>query len=928
MQSLMLDIRTVPEQIFDLLDGTPSGIALSDGDQQLTYYELNRRADQFAGYLGELGVAPGGTVALCIERSFDWIVAALGIMRVGAAYVPLDFSWPDARLNFAIEDSGATVLVARQALLHRLSFKEQGSVQGVDPARDAHAIAATPLLPRRILAPETLAYVIYTSGSTGTPKGVEITHANLNHLASWYRKVFGVTREDRASHLLGLGFDAAVMEIWPHLSAGATLCLASETVRSSPDLIQEWILRERVTIALMPTLLGERLITMEWPPTTTLRLLIIGGDVLERGPAFPLPFAVVNNYGPTECTVAATYSVLEPGTLEAPPIGRAITGTSVYLLDEQHEPVADGETGEIYIGGDGVGRGYRNLPDLTQERFLSDPFAAIPAARMYRTGDRGVRRPNGEIEFRGRLDRQIKMRGFRIELDEIASILHCHTALDFATVVTRPSEMGETQLVAYVMPKGNEVVPTADDLQQYLLKRLPDYMVPSAFFLLDALPLSANGKIDLSRLAQYTNGRMLEKNAVKKPASSVEQKVLAMVRGILKNDEVGTADNFFLAGGHSLLATQLLVRLRSEFGIDLALRQLLESATVEELANQVEKLLRQPWLAQVWAEVLGRTEVRIDDNFFALGGEPELLAAVQWRIAVEFGRQIPIHQLVANPTVREQTELMSGASEAQPMLPPGVITLQPKGAGDSIFWMHYCNFGLSNAVGENQPFLVVRVMAEDFPSLGEEPSLQAIAACHVHKILSTQPRGRYTIGGICLGAVLALEVAQQLRSAGSEVSLILLDPPTPCHVNGSKGPRWNQPLYTLKRAARLGVRTSSRAARLGVKTSLAKVRTRVARVNALLKAEIPKTEVDIAQRMLTTAAAAYQPMRYDGTVLLVVPSERPPHLDFLPVWQKIMLNNLHVANFDGYQDDMLEGEGAQWVADAIHAHLASAIGRE
>lgn len=234
--------------------------------------------------------------------------------------------------------------------------------------------------------------MIYTSGSTGTPKGVEITHANLNHLVSWHRKIFAVTREDRASHLLSLGFDAAVMEIWPHLSAGATLCLASEAVRSSPDLIQEWILRERVTIALMPTMLGERLITMEWPTTTPLRLLIIGGDVLERGTALPLPFAVVNNYGPTECAVAATYSVLVPGTPGAPPIGRAVTGTSVYLLDEQAEPVADGETGEIYIGGEGVGRGYRNLPDLTRERFLPDPFAAVPGARMYRTGDRGARR--------------------------------------------------------------------------------------------------------------------------------------------------------------------------------------------------------------------------------------------------------------------------------------------------------------------------------------------------------------------------------------------------------------------------------------------------------------------------------------------------------------------------------------------------------
>jgi non-ribosomal peptide synthetase component F len=308
MQSVILDVRSVPEQISDLLDLAPHAIALSDGDRQLSYYDLDLRADQFAGYLVELGIGPGGTVAICMERSFDWIVAALGIMRAGAAYVPLDSSWPDARLSFAVRDSGATVLVARQALLDRLQ-----PVQGVDPARDAAVIASTPPLEHRALSPESLAYIIYTSGSTGTPKGVEITHANLNHLVRWHRETFRVSRQDRASHLLGLGFDAAVMEIWPHLSAGATLCLADEAVRSSPDLLQDWLIHEQVTIALMPTVLGERLTAMDWPATTTLRLLIIGGDALQHSPSLPLPFAVVNNYGPTECTVAATYSVLVPG---------------------------------------------------------------------------------------------------------------------------------------------------------------------------------------------------------------------------------------------------------------------------------------------------------------------------------------------------------------------------------------------------------------------------------------------------------------------------------------------------------------------------------------------------------------------------------------------------------------------------------------
>ena len=287
--------------------------------------------------------------------------------------------------------------------------------------------------------------MIYTSGSTGVPKGVEITHANLSHLVRWHRDTFSVTRQDRASHLAGLGFDAAVWEIWPHLAAGATVCLADDAVRSSPELMQQWMIRERVTIGFVPTVHAAPMMAMEWPATTALRVLLTGGDVLHHAPPAQLPFDVVNNYGPTECTVVATSSVLKPGSHGAPPIGRPIAGTSVYLLDEYGEQVPDGSTGEIYIGGSGVGRGYRNLPESTERSFLPDPFAGASGARMYRTGDRGVRRPDGEIEFRGRLDRQTKIRGQRVELDEIGSILTHHPSIDFATAITNISEGGENR---------------------------------------------------------------------------------------------------------------------------------------------------------------------------------------------------------------------------------------------------------------------------------------------------------------------------------------------------------------------------------------------------------------------------------------------------------------------------------------------------
>jgi amino acid adenylation domain-containing protein len=587
MQTLKLQDCPVPVQTRELWDNHPHSVALRAGDRELRYEDLNRGADRFACYLVQLGVAPGDTVAICMERSFDWIIAALGVMRAGAAYVPLDSAWPDARLRFAVNDSGAAVLVARATLLDRLQIK----ARGVDPCRDAEAIAGAPAMPPRLVAPESLAYVIYTSGSTGVPKGVEITHANLAHLIQWHRNAFNVTRQDRVSHLLGLGFDAAVLEIWPHLCAGATLCLADDAARSSPELIQQWMVRERVTIGIVPAVLGARLIAMAWPATTALRLLITGGDVLHHGPAAHLPFEVVNNYGPTECTVVSTWAVLPPGAEGVPSIGRPIEGAHIYLRNEDGEPVPEGEVGEIYIGGRGVGRGYRNLPEATERRFLPDPLAATPGARMYRTGDRGRRRPDGNLAFCGRLDRQTKIRGHRVELDELDSVLNQHPKVAFATAISNVSEAGENQVVGYILPKADEGVPTAHELQKYLLRSLPDYMIPASFVRLQEIPLSPNGKIDLTILPQATDANLLEAMAGEAPATPIEETLLAMVRELLEREAISVDDNFFLIGGHSLLGTQLLVRVRQLYDVDLTLRELFASPTVRRMAAIVEAKL-------------------------------------------------------------------------------------------------------------------------------------------------------------------------------------------------------------------------------------------------------------------------------------------------------------------------------------------------
>ena len=650
-------IHPVTEHISRLGHNWPHSVALSYGDRQLTYEELNSKADKFAGYLLQHGTVAGDTVAICMERSFDWIVAALAIMRAGAAYVPLDPAWPDSRLRFAVNDSGATTLVARAALLDRLEVQ----ARGLDPDRDAPAIAGAPAAACASVAAESLAYVIYTSGTTGLPKGVEITHANLSHLMRWHREAFKVTPQDRASHLAGLGFDAAVWELWPHLAAGATLCLANDEVRSSPELLRQWIVRERVTIAFVPTIHAPALTAMEWPAATALRVLLTGGDALRRSPEVRLPFEVVNNYGPTECTVVATSSVLRPGSEGVPPIGRPITGSRVYLLDERGNQVPDGTAGEIYIGGDGVGRGYRNLPESTERSFLPDPFRAIAGARMYRTGDRGVRRPDGEIEFRGRLDRQTKIRGQRVELDEIVAVLTEHPGIDFATAITNLSELGENQIVAYVLAKDNATVVTADELQSHLLGRLPDYMIPAIFVRLHALPVSANGKLDLAALPLPADANRLERKAAKTRATPMEQELLAMARQLLKNDSLRAEDNFFLAGGHSLLGMQLLLRLRRAFGVELSVRQLFEAPTVERLALLGETVLREQRLLAIWRDLLGPNHIGLDENFFDLGGRREQVSVLQQRIAAELDQDVSIDELLKNPTVRQQAELTRGS---------------------------------------------------------------------------------------------------------------------------------------------------------------------------------------------------------------------------------------------------------------------------
>jgi amino acid adenylation domain-containing protein len=911
MHRSMSDVLSVPEQISATAQLIPDSVALRYGDQQLKYGELDQRVDQYAAFLGQHGVGPGSTAAICMERSFDWIVAALGIMRVGAAYVPLDAAWPDSRLSFALGDSAASVLVANSALLDRLGTK----LCGVDPQRDAELIAAAPEFVRAPVDLESLAYVIYTSGSTGSPKGVEITHANLIHLERWHRNAFDITTGDRASHLAGLGFDAGVWELWPNLCAGAAISLAPNAVRSSPESLKQWLVSERITISFVPTVHAAAMMGMHWPVATALRFMLTGGDVLQKSPALSLPFDVFNNYGPTECTVVATSSVLQPGVSGAPSIGRPIAGAAVYLLDEHGCPVADGTVGEIYIGGDGVGRGYRNLPESNARCFVPDPFSGEQGKRMYRTGDRGKRRPDGEIEFCGRLDRQVKIRGQRVELDEIGSALSRHPAIEFAAVSFKASEAGDNQLVAYVLPKESVNLPGAAELQKHLQLNLPDYMIPAVFMQLNSLPLSPSAKVDPALMEQPGNTRPLETTAASAAALPTAQKLLTIFQGILHNPALTVNDNFFLAGGHSLLGMQLVTRLRTIFGVELTFQEIFEAPTVKSLAPLVSVRSREHRLTLIWEDLLGRKDLSRDDDFFEQGGKAAVLADLQQRIVAGFGRTVTVADLFDNPTIRRQAELIQRDVKNLPELPPGVFVLHPQGTRQNIFWLHNLPVPLARELGDDQPFFFVTFTAQEIASLGETPSMKDIAACMLRKILTTQPKGPYIISGGCIGSVLAYEVASQLLAAGQQVSLLLLiDAPTQPYLRSSRTltTRLKHPRFYLYRAARV----------VGWRRSLANLfRRAIPHSLRSIRSLFPAVETNIAHRIIENAAFDYQPLKYEGKVLLLLAKERDPLFNFLSGWKSVVPSNLHAFYVEGRHRELITSNNVREVADIIQSTL-------
>ncbi len=588
---------------------TPEAVALISTAGKTSYRELNERANQLAHYLKSLGVGPEILVGVMLDRSVEMVVALLGILKAGGAYVPLDPEYPRERLRFMIEDSGARVLLTRPALLSILPETE-AAVLCVDELGQATLpdlfLSQTPERSRQPeqrtsqeegLAPaaSNLAYVIYTSGSTGTPKGAMVTHGGVVNCLLWMQETYALTEQDRMLCKTTLNFDPSVWEVfWPLLSGGQVV-LTRPGEQQNVAALLETIVREQVTIAyFVPSLLSVFLAEEQVEQAVTLKQVICGGESLpddlvkvfyER-----LPHATLHHsYGPTETAIASSETVCERNSpYQVTPIGRPLANTQLYVLDEQMQPVPTGVIGELYIGGSGVGRGYLNQPELTATKFVPDLFGTEPSGRLYRTGDMVRYLADGNLEFHGRRDEQVKLRGVRIELGEIENVIRAQEGVRAAVVMMRADQAGENSLVAYVVAEDGLKL-TSAELRHTVAQQLPVSMVPATFVSLPTLPLLPNGKIDRAALPEP---EFESTESYVAPRDEVENLIAGVWADVLDRERVSIHDDFFALGGDSLTATQVMARLFDVFHIDLGLRTLFEAPTIAALAESVSAAVR------------------------------------------------------------------------------------------------------------------------------------------------------------------------------------------------------------------------------------------------------------------------------------------------------------------------------------------------
>ena len=646
----------------------PDAIALVFEQQQLTYRELNNRSNQLANYLIGLGVQPDELIGIAIDRSIDTIVSILGILKAGGAYLPLDLAYPPERLSFMLENANVSILLTKKALVEKLPT-HQARVVCLDTD---WGIVTNPTNPHCLVRSTNLAYVMYTSGSTGQPKGVCIPHQGVVRLVR-ETNYLDFSPQQVFLQLAPISFDAATFEIWGSLLNGAKLVLFPGDKPSLAELGQI-IQKQQITTLLLTAGLFHLMVDERLADLQPLRQLIAGGDVLSvphvQKVLSNLPNCqLINGYGPTEnTTFTCYYPIVKTDTLlTSIPIGRPISNTQVYILDAYLQPVPIGIPGQLYIGGDGLARGYLDRPQLTAEKFIPNPFAT---GKLYQTGDLARYLPDGNIEFLGRMDNQVKIRGFRIELGEIEAQLAQHPSVREVTVIDREDRPGEKSLVAYlVCPQAQ---PTARELRTFLQSRLPDYLIPSAFVTISSLPLTPNGKIDRRALPAPEFERAESPATRVAPRNELELQLTEIWERVLGVRSIGIRDNFFELGGHSLIAVRLFAEIEQTWGQNLPLATLFQKQTIAELADVLrQKEWSAPWSSLVTIQPHGSKPPLF--CFHPVGGN----VLEYYPLAEYLGRDRPIYGLQSQGLDGKQ-QLVTSIPEMASNYIQEMLTIQPQ----------------------------------------------------------------------------------------------------------------------------------------------------------------------------------------------------------------------------------------------------------
>ncbi len=877
-------------QLFEMqVERTSGAVAVRYEDQQLTYGELNKRADQLAQYLYSLGVGPDICVGICLERSLEMVIGLIGILKAGGTYLPLDPAFPIDRLEYMMSDAKAPILITKSDLIAAQQLIEKLSEQNSRIIYLDKDWAAIESRTREIsgnslqiqVTPDNLAYIIYTSGSTGKPKGVQLLHkAAVNFLTSMEQEP-GLTSDDILFSITTLSFDISVLEIFLPLITGASVVLTDREIAFDAIRLAQRLRESRATVMQATPATWYMLKESGWKGDRSLKVLC-GGEALSQDLADWLVDRVGslwNMYGPTETTVWSTIGQIEPGAKRIT-VGHPIANTQIYILDSNLHPVPIGVPGELFIGGDGVARGYLNQPQLTAARFIPNPFVDNPKARIYRTGDKARYLPDGQIEILGRADTQVKVRGFRIELGEIESNLNHHPDVQQAVVIVREDLPGDKQLVAYLVPK-NEHSIQSKDLRQYLRTSLPEYMIPSFFISLDKFPMTPNQKVDRKALPMPSMENSSAQGVKVNARNGTEEKLVHIWQDLLHTQSIGVNDNFFDLGGHSLMAVHMFTRIKEEFGVNLPLATLFQEATIEHLSNTINTEIK----PTTWSSLI---EIEPKGNhapFFCIHG----------------------------------------------------IT------GD-ILWFRE----LAQCLAPDYPFYGLQARGLDGV---QDPiaRIDQMASLYINEIRRLQPTGPYYLGGASFGGTVALEVAQQLFRQGDRVALLAIFDHSPPNIkfDAPQGIVRKRLIFTLKVLRNLPnwfkdfLQLDPAQILMRIRRKLRLARKLKSQSESAVPEILDAADLidfapelsDYRQRLITThfeAARMYQPESYPGTVTLFRAISRPLLDTHDPEtgWQKLAPGRVEVSDIPSSHEGMFKKPHVQYLAQRLKASIDQVSNQE